>query len=319
MRAACRMTIRAALGAGLLALAGQACAQPTLSVEDPRAFGWQIGDAVERRLVLVLPPGHRLDVESLPAATGQGSAIELRRIERDGAADDSRQTLHLHYQVLRSAPQPVLYELPAVRLRVLPSGAEARTIELRADAMPLLVAPLTPIEAPQRSGLGELRPDVGPPQLPVAREQALLLGCAVVATLLLGWLLLWPRLAAWLMHRRRPFARAERAVWLALRGGQEPARLEAAMRALHVAFDAHAGRVLLAVDAERQARASAWLAPLADDVVRFFEASSRHFFGAGADLSAGREPDLSAPELRELARRLSAAERQATGRGGAAP
>ncbi|RZT93814.1 hypothetical protein [Rivibacter subsaxonicus] len=318
MRPLHRMAIRSALAAGLLALAALARAQPTLAVEDPRAFGWQIGDKLERRLVLLVPPGYRLDLESLPTPA-QGSAIELRRVERDGAADDARQTLHLHYQVLRSAPQPALYELPAVRLRVLAPGAEARVIDLRVDAMPLLVEPMTPIEAPQRSGLGELRPDAEPQLLPVARERALLLGCAVVAALLLGWLLLWPRMQAWLMRRRRPFARAERAVRLALRGGQEPARIEAAMHALHAAFDAHAGRVLLATDAAAQARASAWPVPLADDVTRFFEASSRHFFGSVGDSLAGREPGLGATELRDLARRLSAAERQAAGRAGSLP
>jgi mxaA protein len=279
-------------------------AQPTLRPIEPRAFGWQIGDLLERDLELNLPPGYRLDVESLPAAGVPGGAIELRRLEHEGAANAARQWLRLHYQVMSAAAQPRLHELPVVRLRVLGPSADPTVIDLRADALPVLVAPLTPLDAPARQGLGELRPDRPTPRVPTTIERRVLIACAGLAGLLLAWLLLWPAVAAWLGRRQLPFAEAERAVRLALRAGDGPPQREAAMRALHHAFNADAGRVLLPQDALAHARNSAALMNLADEVGAFFEASSRHFFGSAASVA----PEFSAGDLRALARRLRMAE-----------
>jgi hypothetical protein len=189
-------------------------------------------------------------------------------------------------------------------LRVLRPAAAGAPVELRLDAMPLLVAPLTGIEGPSRSGLGELRPDRPPLPVPVLAERRVLVASGIAALALLAWLLLWPAVARWLLHRQRPFARAEQAVRRALRHGDGVADREAAMRALHAAFDADAGRVLLPQDALAHARSSATLAALGHEVQQFFEASSRHFFGA-----AGAEPaGLTSGQLRALARRLRDAE-----------
>ena len=294
----------------LLAGATKLLAQPTLRSIEPRAFGWQIGDLLERDLELNLPPGYRLDLESLPAAGVPGGAIELRRVDREGAADARRQRLRLRYQVMSAAAQPRLHELPVVSLRVLGPRADPALIDLRVDALPVLVAPLTPLDAPVRQGLGELRPDRPPPLAPTAIERRVLVACAALVVLLLTWLLLWPAVTAWLGQRQRPFAQAERAVRLALKAGDGPLQREAAMRALHRAFNADAGRVLLPQDALAHARSSASLATLADEVVAFFDASSRHFFGPTASVPA----ELSAGDLRVVARRLRVAEGGGAGR-----
>jgi mxaA protein len=108
MRRGPRLLCGAVLVAVLAAARATEPAVPTLVPQDPRAFGWQIGDPVLRSVELNLPAGHRLDLESLPAAGVPGGAVELRRLERDGAADAPRQRLRLHYQLMSSAEQPRL-------------------------------------------------------------------------------------------------------------------------------------------------------------------------------------------------------------------
>src|SRR5262245_57516499 len=123
----------------LMLMAGAALAQPAPvqldhRVEDARAFGWRVGDVVERVVRLQVPPGLRLDDASLPAAGRPGGQVELLRIDREGEANDREQVLRLHYQVFLAPDKPRALELPPLELRF---AGGARPLALRVDAWPL--------------------------------------------------------------------------------------------------------------------------------------------------------------------------------------
>lgn len=300
--------------AGLLVLAAaNVFAQPAAlqldhQVEDVRAFGWRVGDVVERVVRLQVPPGLRLEESSLPVAGRPGGQVELLRIDREGEPGALEQRLRLRYQIFLAPKAPRVLELPPIELRF--SGG-ARPQSLRVDAWPLLVAPITQEEPSPRTGLGLLRPDHPAPQIDMRAERVTLAVCAAVGAVLVGWLLLWPLGSAWWLARHRPFARAERRVRrLLARDDGSPSQIEAACRALHAAFDAQARGVLMASDAPAHARSVRWMAPLADEIARFFSASRTQFFAPDGAARAR----IDGATLRAFAARLSEAERSGASR-----
>lgn len=272
----------------------------TASSQEPRAFGHTIGDVVERVVVVELPRGHTLDETSLPRRVGQGQAVELREaaLRSRWQLGGTRHELTLHYQVMLSPPALRTLELPPVTLRV---KGPARTEELRVDAWPLLVGPLSPTEARLREGLGEMRPDAPAPLVDTSAARArLLAGGAAALTLLgyLGWVYFG---LPWAASRRRPFALA----WRALRGlprAPSDEQRQAAYRCLHDALNRTAGRVVFAADIGRFTEAHPRFAGLRDELHLFFARSGEQFF---AGLPAGAHD----PWLAAFARRCRDAER----------
>ena len=295
--------MRAALAAVALGLlAGVAAAQPlpTLEAGEPRAFGYQVGDLVQRELVLHLPAGWSLDTDSIPKPGARGRPLELQRVERDSAAEagGTRERLRLHYQVLLAPVEVRTLEMPPWRLAV--AGPQRRE-ELRVEAWPVTVAPLVPLEVSPRNGLGEWRPDRPPPRPDLdAAPRRLQLWAGLAALCGLG-LVLIHLVLPWHARRRRPFGRA----WVALRAlapSADAAQWRAACRQLHAALDASAGEVVFEHALARFIAARPAFAPLQGELRRFLQLSQREFFA-----DAPREAD-DARWLVALARRCRDAE-----------
>lgn len=269
------------LASTLVLMGGPANAQ-TLQLRElePRRFGYQIGDLVERRAEVDLPTGLRLDVESLPTPR-PGASMELREARwelppwwRPGGSA----TLLLRYQVLRSPSAPQLLDLPPVTLRFI--GA-ARPQETRLDGLPILVSPLVPEPPPERRGLGALQPDLPPPLIDVQPLRSRLMVEALIAVLagmaLLVSVLGWP----W-RRQVKPFDLA----WRQIRRLPEPASAahwRQAMTALHHALDLSAGEALFAPGLDDFLARRPVFAPLRPELERFFELSRRTFFAPGGE------------------------------------
>ncbi len=299
--------------AGLVQLAFAESALPELRAEEPRAFGWQLGDTVERRIELRIPAGWQLVPDSLPLPRLDGRAVELQQVLREDSADGV--VLRLRWQVMRSPAEPQVLEIAPLTLRVQgPTRVEA----LRVEAWPLMVSPLLPSEAPARRGLGPLRPD----RLPAAEqdrlrpwrvgaEAAFSVG-ALLALAYAHWGAFWRR------DRGRPLADAWRVVRRTLAvpsnaKGHTPTEppavaLADALRTLHHALNQYAGRVLQPAGIAAFCTDHPTFVPLADALQRLFALSDRVFY-EGADAPPG-----SAAELHTLARRLRDAERDAAAR-----
>jgi mxaA protein len=294
-RMATHVTARmAALIVTLCGLAGSAMAQdaPTATELEPRAYGYFVGDVLQRRVWLTWPAGWSLDLSSLPKVRRPGQAIELRAVQLDG------QELRLDYQVFLAPKAVRMLEIAPMRLRFAGPGGEAF---VRIDAWPVTVAPLVPVDVSPRVGLGEMQPDIMPPAIATqARRQRLWLYAAV---LLLGGLYLLQVYVGlpWWGRQQRPFAQA----WRALR--RLPADLSTpqwhgAMRLVHEALNATAGEVVFEGGLTGFVADQPRFAPLQDALAGFFSRSHDTFFSGH-----GAEADL--PWLRALCRACRDAER----------
>lgn len=287
----------------LVAGVARAALAAEVSVQEPRAFGYAVGDVVSRVVTLRLPTGQSLDETALPQDTRRGQAIELRRVTQrsEWHADGRRLVLGFEYQVFLSPPELRTLELPPIVLRV---AGGPRVEELRIDAWPVTVGPLAQAEARQREGLGDLRPDAAPPRVDTAPLRARLLACGAGALLLLACLA-WLHLGLpWLMRRHRPFTTA----WRTLSRQPAPATAEQrskAYRQVHAALNQTAGHVVFAPDLARFVAEHPRFAGLQLELAQFFQRSQTQFFG-GAD-AATAEHDRW---LLGLCRRCRDAERE---------
>lgn len=270
-----------AAAALLIALAGSAAAQPVprLESDEPRAFGYQLGDHVHRRVVLHLPDGWRLDADSIPKPGARGQPLELRRVERSehGESGGTRHELRLDYQVFFAPTAVRTFEMPTFRLAL---RGPQRDEELRVDAWPVTVAPLLPLEVSPRTGLGELRPDRPPPLRDTAALQRRLAAWGTLAALLAAALAVLHGGLPWYARRHRPFGRA----WGALRRlapDADDAQWRSACKRLHAALDAAAGEVVFERTLPGFVAARPAFGALHDDLRRFLSLSQREFFAGG--------------------------------------
>ena len=252
-------------------------------VEQPRPFGYVVGDLLTQR-VLLEAGGRRAEAAQLPAPGRVGIWFE-RRSARVDRRPDGRQWLSVEYQVINAPPSLRTIRLPGWDLKMKSPAPTLRVAE-----WPISVGPLTragggsaPAEAPSSGGEAvaaaanpvRLRPDRVAPLVPTAsiRENLTLWSSGLVVSLL-AWL-------AWLLWRnhaesaRLPFARALREI------RHTDDRAPEAWQALHRAFDQTAGRVVQPQSLSALFTRAPYLVPLRASIEAFFAQSSERFFGGG--------------------------------------
>lgn len=275
-----------------LILAAALATQPAV-VEQPRSFGYVIGDVATQR-VLLEDRGRAFTPNPLPAAGPLGNWVERRaaRIERDARG---RQWLAVDYQIMNSPQAIKLVTLPAWKLAVKDGSADLAIPEWQ-----ISVATLTPEQPFGRVGLGGLRPDRQAPLIDVApmrRWMMIWAGCTLALILLwAGW---WGW-RNWQAASRQPFAKALREISEVDEGSSQ------AWVALHRAFDATAGRVVQAETLPLMFEHAPRFEPQRSGIERFFAQSSTRFFGVGS-ASLATAPAVSVralcAELRKIEKR----------------
>jgi mxaA protein len=273
-----------------------AAGTPAPVVQQPRPFGYVLGDTLAQRILLE-SQGHNFDPAALPPAERAGLWF-ARRSARIEPAEDGHRWLVIDYQLI-NAPQALMtVSLPSITLKSKVSNSA-----LSVPAWPVSIAPLTPRAAFAQGGLQELRPDHPAPTLPtraLRRQLEIWSGAFALAVVL--WLAWWLarslRAAA-----NQPFARALRAI---RRSGDDSA---AAWLALHRAFDATAGRALQLSTLPALFKQAPHFAPQRTAIEQFYTESSQHFFGVGTN----RPPETwsgGACSLRDLCTTLRRIEKQ---------
>lgn len=260
--------------------ASAACAaQLDAQTQEPRAYGWQLGDVVSRTVTVEVPDGLVLDESSVPQPGARGRALELRSVtRRDGtSAGGRRHELTLAYQVFLSPREPRTLEMPGFKLRF---DGQPRPQELLVEAWPVTVSPLVPVEVSYRRGLGELQPDAAPPTIDTRPGRLRLAVYGAVALLLAAYLAHVYIGLPWWTRRHRPFTLA----WRQLRGltpASSQAQWRDAFRRLHGALNATMGEVLFEQDLDRFMKTRPQFAHLRGELATFFQQSRLEFFGEG--------------------------------------
>jgi mxaA protein len=273
---------------------------------EPRAFGYFLGDTLERTVEIETDPADEIVPASLPRVGPSNYWLELRGIERETErrGDFRIHRLRLSYQVFYAPIDPRKQAIPAIEIAFRGnSGTTTATI----PAFTLIISPLREIFPDKNTDPTEtvLRPDF-PSVLRRSGETRTL--ALIALGLSLAFLALLARdLGWWPFHRRpaRPFSRAMRQIGRAM--SEEGADgYRAALLALHRAFDTAAGRRVLAADLDAFLVSHPEHGALRPAVQRFFDASRAVFFGGGH-----REGQTSFPavELKALAANLARQER----------
>ncbi|MBB2974068.1 nonribosomal peptide synthetase MxaA [Mesorhizobium sp. RMAD-H1] len=289
---------------------GDAAAQVRLiEVLGPRPFGYFIGDVIRLQVDLVLDEPFTLQPGSLPKPRPVAYWLDLKSVAVDdrGRSDGQhRYRLLLDYQTFYAPLEPRELTIPGFSLAATDG---TRRVEADVPAWSFLMSPLREIMPRGGGGAIHLRNDAGPMWLPVRRWLVGAAASGLGSALLLGLLAYHRAWRPFAGRRKRPFAHALHTARRAFRSGSSAEAYRAGLLSLHRAFDATAGRAVLADDLPSFLKSAPAFGPLGPEISRFFRASRRAFFGADA---MGAEVDLPRTALLDLGRRLAEAERGAS-------
>lgn len=275
---------RIACAMGAIFAATSACPQATAVVEQPRPFGYVVGDVMTQRVLLEID-GHAIAPAALPKAERVNLWLE-RRQPRIESLPDGHRWLALDYQLINAPQSLTTVNLPAFELQGAPDGAT-----LKVAAWPISVNALT------SGGSIELRPDRPAPAIataPIRRQIALWSGAfLLVVAAWLGWLA-WRN---WRAAAARPFAHALHE--MRHLDGTAPE----AWQALHRAFDQTAGRVVQTATLPALFERVPQLQTLRPEIEQFFAQSREWFFAGGLPADRMSARALCA-QLRRIEKRI---------------
>ena len=257
-----------------------------VQVENPRPFGHFLGDRVTRRIRLTAPRPYTLAQDALPKTERISTWIELTDVAVQSAPglSGTRYHIDLIYQLINSPTQTQLAPLPDVRLKFTASGRT--TIAADIDEWSIAVAPLAPRPAVAKTE--PLRPARAPKLIDNgATEGRLILYCTGMVAIG-AWLTFVQYVIPRLRLRNGPFAAAQRTIESLTQQPPDEAHLQAALRAMHRAFDQTAGRRLFPEHLGQFLSRHRHFEDLHGSVQHFYEVSSREFFGDGAPIDLYR-------------------------------
>lgn len=255
-------------------------AEPWVTVQNPRPFGYVIGDTLVQQITIKADPGAVLDEKSLPKIGRINAWLELRSAQVSGnsAASDGHYDITLTYQLPNSPLEIKTLELPAQKFLFNHVGkvSEAKTSE-----WPVTLAPITPEEVLARDGLEALRPDLPPPGIDTSGYRLRIFAyAAALAAILLYWAHRYFGLP-FLAGRRRPFTLAYRDIGK-LQGLPAESAFTQAMARLHLALNQTAGRSLFAENIDQFLAKHPSRDRLTPLTQQFFALSRQEFFATGA-------------------------------------
>ncbi|MFQ5889188.1 MAG: hypothetical protein ACE5JR_03945 [Gemmatimonadota bacterium] len=283
----------AGLSALLLLLAalpasGQTSSSAQVRIERPRDFGYRVGDLLELRASVRVPPGFALD-ERVLRDRSLPDWLETRETSWQLREEEAWASYRFRflYQIFHAPQEVTRLDIPDVAL-LFRSGRDAEELRVSIPGFGFTVSPVT-------DSISALEPD-WPVRPPSSR------GIRLSGTSLAALLLLWGASAVG-ARRRRPrgvFSRAHREV----RRAPDSA---GAMLVLHRALEERAGKALFSHDFEALVERWPPAGAVRDDLERFFALSESLFFGDGTPREEGDgTPAAPSPESRRRAVELSA-------------
>lgn len=291
------------------ALAAQETASPVVSVtmSEPRSFGYFVGDLIRRDVEIVVADPYRLETASQPAPGRLSYWLDLRSVKVSTSEGPGlkRYRFDLEYQTFYVPLSSTPRTLPGLALRFTDGDKIAVA---KVPPFDFVMAPLREVqpEQPEEGPSGYLRPDAVPRKISTL-DSRVAFGAGAAATLIALALLAYHQ-AWWPFRQRpsRPFTSAARAI-RRLSHQADAQAYRTSLLDLHRAFDVAAGRRLLAEDVPGFLDAHGEFQPLEPDISKFFSSSRQVFFGNDMERAARVMP-LQA--VAALGAQLSAAERR---------
>lgn len=272
----------------LMLVSALSMAEPA-RVQQPRPYGYVIGDMLEQRIALQ-SGGAAFVPATLPRAEPVGVSLWRRAVERETDAAGI-EWLVLRYQVVNTPSALAVWELPALEL----ASADPK-VSLSVPVWAFSVSPFTRAQAFGKGELTALRVDRNAPVVPLAPLDRRL---KIAGAALCFALLLWAAYGWWHYQRsgrHLPFARAVRDL------RNLPENSPMAWRRVQHALNDAAGHVVRADTLDALLARAPWLAQERAMLERFCRDSRALFFGRGLPVDA-TPAHVMAARLRKIERR----------------
>ena len=269
-----RASIPPLVGAPAAAPARPAVATPA-QVQQPRAYGYTVGDLLQQRIALGTAAAPFVPAE-LPRIGRIGSSLWRRRVVQQVDAS-GRHWLLIEYQLINTPQSLTLWYLPKLLLKAADGSAS-----LLVPNAPFSVAPFTPPQPFEDAALPALQPDSLPAAVNLAPLDRRMRAASGALLLVLA---AWAALLSW-RHLRRgrhlPFACAVRDMRALQRQPTEASGTLALQRRLHHALNATAGEVVRAATLTQLLEKAPYLAQERGAIEVFLRMSHAAFFGGHA-------------------------------------
>jgi len=257
--------------------------QPFVTLRDS---GYLLGDLIDERVELNLPPGASLDPDSLPLPGRVAPWMEIRSSRIERGEQDGDQRVVVRYQIFAEVEQTERVPIPAFKLRVR-EGARTRVVEVPAKTFMLSPALPSTLSDEDR----ELKSQAPPRPLPLGKA-AFGVSSSLIAAAFCAAYLLWAHdRLPFLPRAPGPFARLWRSWRRRSRRALSDDDAIALLHAWHAALNLAAGETLYPSTLPRLFINAPHLQPLRTRIEELFEKSWQSFYG----------PDSSrAPTAQEL-------------------
>ena len=265
-------------------------------VQQPRAYGYTIGDLLQQRIALGTIAVPFVPAE-LPRIGRIGSSLWRRRVAQQVDAG-GQHWLQIEYQLINTPQSLTVWYLPKLILKSA-DGSNSITVANAAFS----VSPFTPPQPFEEAALPALQPDAPPAPVSLTSiMRRIRLATAALSLVLATWaaLLLWRYLQR---GRYLPFACAVRDM-RALRQAPEVDAL-ALQRRLHHAFNTTAGAVVRPATLPHLLQQAPHLAIERSAINDFLQKSHAAFFGG--------QPPSEPSSITALAQRLRRLEQRHAG------
>lgn len=280
----------------------------SIQIDDPkRDAGYVVGDVLKRHIELTIKKPYQLVEETLPIEgyehryRGQKIGIDLLSIDHESDENNTRtvHTIDLAYQVFTTGKlaKPAALRGEYVKIRNLKTK---KVLQYRIPSFSFRISPLSVF------GAVKLKEEMYPrtPPLNISTEtqyNKLYLALGALALALLGLLYIYGKYA-WLPRMGAPFARAYRAIGHAK---EDQSGLQAAMQAIHKAFNQTAGQTVFLDSVDGFLNQHPKFVPAKAVIQDFFTTSHAQFFGDGSQTQSDKHALLKlCKHLRDCERGL---------------
>lgn len=256
-------------------------------VREPVPYGYQIGDLLVREVTVYPAPGSELAPRSLPKLGRANTWFSLRAIDTMSVPGGGSR-LRLEYQVANVPEAVRTVSLPEF---AVPLQNGTKVVRLAVNPSYVTVAPMTPGTVLGKDRLVEIQADaeaiaVDTGAATSRSRDTMLFALVPLLALAYCWTP-WERL----LRPRRPFARALREAQR-LRSADDAAFWQGALKAMHQALDATAGRTVFPGETRVLVERHAGYARLEADLAGWLDVSRGLFFGNGTWPARSRRSEL---------------------------
>lgn len=288
----------------ILNAAEEAINAKIVSLTNPaQTYGVQIGDKLNRKIVLEVPAPFKIAESAFPKKGGKNNGIEL--VEVDVAIEQQKElkryTVNLSYQTFANPGKPTVMQLPAEKLS-LTGGTKAETLEV--PAWNFWFSPI--VTGGIETAVKNIQPEAMPPLVEAGAHKSRLV---IFASLLVASLLALLYLNAdgnWLPFMGGAFAKAHRQLKRLAKSSVAKTAVEEkqALVYIHQAFNQHFGANMFARDIEPFVAKRSSFKKMQAEIAQFFDESNQSLYAVEP-----RNSQKIIDDLVQLSKQLRACER----------